>query len=143
MSWLMILGAGAPRPAPTRDAILRELGWRKSGDAYVHPEAVGGRMLPVLRSAQLTARAAPPKVVFGTLHRFGIPFAPQVEGALRGWRPRPNAVHGVAAAALARGWPVWTPNVDLQIERAHEDLTGTPMAVVCPWTSTPWTPRSC
>ena len=133
MAWLMLLGAGASIASPTclpafepiRDEIFSALGWKrdKSGkDVYEHPLPVGGRQLPPLRSSRLSTRSAPPEVVFGTLHRFGVPFAQQVEQKLLRWEPPFNAVHLVAAAALARGWPVWTPNIDLAVERACASL---------------------
>lgn len=131
----MILGAGASIAAPTRipafesmrNAILKELGWTSTDDqssTYEHHQPIRGRTLPPLRSARLSTRAAPPEVVFGTLHRFDIPFAPQVEDSLREWACGYNAVHKAAAETLARGGPVWTSNVDLEIERAYAEVTG-------------------
>jgi hypothetical protein len=64
--------------------------------------------------------------VFGTLRRFGVSFAPQVERMLIEWTPEYNAVHRAAARALERGWPVWTPNIDIAIERQYRELAGRP-----------------
>lgn len=136
----MLLGAGASIASPTclpafepmRDEILAALGWERdnTGDeVYEHEMPIGGRSLPPLRSRRLSTRSAPPEVVFGTLHRFGIPFAQQVEHELLTWAPSFNAVHVVAATALGQGWPVWTPNIDLAVERA------------CTWLGAPWPPR--
>jgi hypothetical protein len=130
---LIMLGAGASRAGPTfmpafdgmRTAILARLGWRwdAGSRSYVHPEPIGRRQFPPLSSARLTARDAPAEVVFGTLHRFEIPFAAQVESTLAEWQPRFNAVHLASATALRGGCPVWTPNIDLGVERACSSPT--------------------
>ena len=128
---MMFLGAGASMASPTnlpgfdslRDAILTGLGWDPTGDGtYIHPEPIGGREFPHLHSSRLSARSAPAEVVFGSLHRFGVPFAPQVERLVLDPRPHFNAVHAAAAAALGNGWPVWTPNIDMAVEDAHRAL---------------------
>jgi hypothetical protein len=133
MEWLLLLGAGASIASPTRlpafepmrDEILAALGWKRdegSEEIYEHRMPLGGLSLPPLRSRRLSTRSAPPEVVFGTLHRFGIPFAEQLEQKLLTWEPSFNAVHVVAATALGLGWPVWTPNVDVAVERASKWL---------------------
>lgn len=91
---------------------------RSEDGTYVRPRPVGGRQLPILSSARLLTRGVPPEVVFGTLHRFGVPFAPLVEELLTSPRPPSNAVHAVSAAALAAGGSVWTPNIDMAVEDA-------------------------
>jgi len=129
--WMMFLGAGASMANPTnipgfdrlRDEILNALGWDKHDDIYVHPKPVGGRDFPDLRSSRLSARFAPAEVVFGTLHRFGVPFASQVERLLLEPRPDFNAVHAVAAAVLAGEGPVWTPNIDVAVEDAYQSAS--------------------
>lgn len=108
-----------------RDEILKALGWDKQNGVYVHPDPIGGRDFPDLRSSRLGARSAPAEVIFGTLHRFGVPFAPQVERLLLEPRPAFNAVHAVAAAVLAGEGPVWTPNIDVAIEDAYQSLSNT------------------
>ena len=131
--WMMFLGAGASMATPTnipafdplRDAILKALGWDKQNDIYVHLEPIGGRNFPALRSSRLSARSAPAEVVFGTLHRFGVPFASQVERLLLEPRPDFNTVHAVAAAVLAGEGPVWTPNIDVAVEDAYQSLANT------------------
>ena len=131
--WMMFLGAGASRAAPTsipafdqlRDAILEQLGWKKQGKTYARAKPIGGRDFPTLQSSRLSVRSAPAEVVFGTLHRFGVPFAPQVERLLLDPRPAFNAVHAVAAAILAGQGRVWTPNIDVAIEDAYQSLSGT------------------
>lgn len=129
----MFLGAGTSLAAPScipafnamRDAILKGLGWESEGKGtYRHPDPIGGQDFPKLLSSRLLARDAPPEVVFGTLHRFGIPFASHIERLLLEPRPAFNAVHVVAAAVLADGGPVWTPNIDVAIEDAYAELTG-------------------
>jgi SIR2-like domain len=131
--WMMFLGAGSSMAAPTnipafdplRDAILEALGWEKKKDTYVHRKPIGGRKFPDLRSSRLSVRSAPPEVVFGTLHRFGVPFASQVERLLLEPRPDFNAVHAVAAAVLAGKGPVWTPNIDVAVEDAYQSQSHT------------------
>jgi hypothetical protein len=131
--WMMFLGAGASMATPTnipgfdqlRDEILNALGWDKHDDIYVHPKPIGGRGFPDLRSSRLTARFAPAEVVFGTLHRFGVPFASQVERLLLEPRPDFNAAHAVAAAVLTREGPVWTPNIDVAVEDAYQSASNT------------------
>ena len=71
-----------------RDAILTGLGWDRTGDeTYIRAEPIGGREFPGLHSSRLSARPAPAEVVFGSLHRFGVPFAPQVERLVLDPRP--------------------------------------------------------
>jgi len=131
--WMMFLGAGASTATPTsipafdplRDAILNALGWDRQNGIYVHTKPIGGRDFPDLRSSRLSARSAPAEVVFGTLHRFGVPFASQVERLLLDPRPDFNAVHAVAAAVLAGEGPVWTPNIDVAVEDAYQSLSNT------------------
>jgi hypothetical protein len=110
---------------PLRDAILKALGWEKQNDIYVHPKPIGGRDFPDLRSSRLSVRSAPAEVVFGTLHRFGVPFASQVERLLLEPRPDFNVVHAVAAAVLAGEGPVWTPNIDVAVEDAYQSRSNT------------------
>src|SRR5215471_12265249 len=94
--WMMFLGAGTSMAAPTnipafdplRDAILEALGWKELKGSWVHPQPIGGLDFPSLRSSRLSARSAPAEVVFGTLHRFGVPFASQMERLIL--EPRPD-----------------------------------------------------
>jgi hypothetical protein len=126
--WLLFLGAGAsavcPTHLPTFDAlstsILVGLGWEpiptKSEKWRIGHTKWRRRQRPDF--PQITTNPEmPPEVVFGTLHRFGVPFAGSVEDIML-TRP-PNAVHDVAAQILASGAPVWTPNVDIAIERRY------------------------
>lgn len=133
---LIVLGAGASIASPTRlpafepmrDELLCALGWlRLPADlgSYRHVVPIGGRSLPLLRSSRLASRGAPPEVVFGALHRFGVPFADHVEECLSGWQLPFNAVHAAAATALHRGARVWSPNVDIAVEQASCELIGT------------------
>jgi hypothetical protein len=110
---------------PLRDAILEVPGWHKQNEIYIHSKPIGGHDFPSIRSSRLSARSAPAEVVFGTLHRFGVPFAPQVERLLLEPRPNFNAVHAVAAAVLADKGPVWTPNIDIAVEDACQSLSDT------------------
>jgi hypothetical protein len=125
--WLLVLGAGAsmgppaelPAFVPVRDAILRALGWLRVPGGYERPTPLGGRMWPPLTSHRLLDRDAPAEVVFGTLARFGVPFAQQLADVLSN-ADRYNAVHLIAARVLASGGTVWTPNVDRLVELACE-----------------------
>lgn len=121
----MAAPANIPAFDPLRNAIFEALGWEKQNEFYIHPQPVGGRDFPGLHSSRLSARSAPAEVVFGTLHRFGVPFASQVERLLLEPRPDFNATHAVAAAILAGQGPVWTPNIDVAIEDAYQSLTST------------------
>src|ERR1017187_6917305 len=124
---LLVLGAGAsmgppaelPAFVPVRDAILRALGWLRVPGGYERPTPLGGRMWPPLTSHRLLDRDAPAEVVFGTLARFGVPFAQQLADVLSN-ADRYNAVHLIAARVLASGGTVWTPNVDRLVEQACE-----------------------
>lgn len=128
---MMVIGAGASIAAPTaipafdpmRNAILKSIGWNLTEDwkYFVHPELVGGKKLPQIPASRVGGRAAPAEVVFGTLHRFGLPFAPAIEALLTDPAPPYNAVHAVAAELLAAGGSVWTPNIDIAVESAFAD----------------------
>ena len=89
--WLLILGAGASVPAPTRlpafDAlstgVLRGIGWRDEWDGDV---GVRYWRHPVYPS--FAAPAMAPEVLFGTLRRFRVEFAGEVARVLRDAPPR-------------------------------------------------------
>jgi hypothetical protein len=126
--WLLFLGAGASAVCPTHlptfdvlsNSILAGLGWARipSGAATSDGRTRWWRPLRPDFPQITTDSLMPPEVVFGTLHRFGVPFAASVE-ALMLDRP-PNAVHDVAARVLAAGAPVWTPNVDTAVELSYQ-----------------------
>lgn len=129
--WLLFLGAGASVAAPASlpdfarlsEGVLGGLGWtwHPSPDP-ARPEMGEWQQAPYppFPPANLAA-----EVLFGTLHSFGAPFAGEVARVLGDAGHRPNAAHHVAAEVLARGGLVWTPNVDLCIERAFAGRMGT------------------
>jgi hypothetical protein len=84
-------------------------------------------MWPPLTSHRLLDRNAPAEVVFGTLARFGVPFADQLVDVLSG-ADSYNAIHLIAARVLATGGTVWTPNVDRLVELAYPSP---PNSLVC------------
>ncbi len=128
--WLLFLGAGASVAAPAclpdfallSEGVLGALGWtwQPSLDPQ-HPE-MGTWEHKVYPSFQPTSFAT--EVLFGTLHSFGLRFAGEVARVLGDGGHEPNAAHHVAAGVLACGGLVWTPNVDLCVERAFADRTG-------------------
>ena len=126
--WLLFLGAGASVASPTRRplflalaaGVLRALGWRpgelEGQKAWIHSR------YPPFSDPDLSA-----EVLFGALRRFGVPFTDQLAGVFAD--ADPNAVHQVAASALAAGGCVWTTNVDTAIEAAcHERGLEPPLA---------------
>lgn len=125
--WLLFLGAGASVAAPAclpdfallSEGVLGALGWtwRPWPDPH-HPE-LGTWEHKIYPSLQPTSLAA--EVLFGTLHSFGVRFTGEVARVLGDAGHEPNAAHHVAGRVLARGGLVWTPNVDLCVERAFAD----------------------
>lgn len=126
--WLLFLGAGASVASPTRRplflalaaGVLRALGWRpgelEGQKAWIHSR------YPPFSDPDLSA-----EVLFGALRRFGVQFTDQLAGVFAD--ADPNAVHQVAASALAAGGCVWTTNVDTAIEAAcHERGLQPPLA---------------
>jgi len=129
-NWLLFLGAGASVSAPAglpdfallSEGVLGALGWtwRPSPDPQ-RPE-LGAWDHAVYPSFEPASFAA--EVLFGTLHGFGVRFAGEVARVLADEHHEPNAAHHVAAGVLACGGLVWTPNVDLCVERAFAGRSG-------------------
>lgn len=115
--WLLVLGAGASTGRPTSlpafpalaAGVLQAIGWRAT-------PTPGGTMWTHGRYPSFSAPDLAPEVLFGTLTRFGLAFAPQIATVLRD-RP-PNAVHHIAGEVLSQRGIVWTTNVDDAIESA-------------------------
>lgn len=137
MDWLLFLGAGASAADPTclpifptlRAEILRQLGWEPRWDdsAPDAPTRWQHKHYPEIVEPD---RFVPPEVVFGTLHRFGVPFARPLE-RLTGENVEPNFLHHVAAGLLRQGAPVWTPNIDVAVEEAYRRRYGEEPERVC------------
>jgi tetratricopeptide (TPR) repeat protein len=127
--WLLFLGAGASVAAPAclpdfallSDGVLGALGWTWQPSQDPGHPGKGEWEHEVYPSFQPASFAA--EVLFGTLHRLGVRFAGEVARVLGDEGHEPNAAHHVAAGVLACGGLVWTPNVDLCVERAFADHT--------------------
>ena len=102
--WLLILGAGASAPAPSgvptfdplAKAILNKLGWHEvtvPDQTTVRPgdlsQTWARRDHPSFPT--ITPRRLPPEVVFGILHRYGVPFATDVRKQFAKWKPNAGA----------------------------------------------------
>lgn len=129
--WLLFLGAGASVAAPAglpdfaklSEGVLGGLGWAWHSSPGPDGSTTGEwQQAPYPPFSRVNLAA---EVLFGTLHSFGAPFAGQVARVLGDAGHQPNAAHYVAAEVLARGGLVWTPNVDLCIERAFAGRAGT------------------
>ena len=148
MTWTLVLGAGASAAAPTRlplfvqirNALLEAMGWhpvetsstligpnQTNGAAYRLRNYPGldGSLFPSLDARRLQ-HGMPPELLFGTLARFGVRFADDIERLMLpyGAHPAFNAAHVVAANVLADDGMVWTPNIDTAVEAAHRHLHG-------------------
>lgn len=153
VTWTLFLGAGASVAAPTRlptflqmrDSILAAMGWAATepGDPAAfrlqHADGLDVREFPPLSRSRLSRQGIPPELLFGTLHRFHVPFARQVQDLMAPpCRLLPhNAVHAVAAQVLHTGGTVWTPNIDVAVENAYGALCGHPAHRVCTGTVRP------
>jgi hypothetical protein len=125
--WLLFLGAGASRPAPSLKppfaplsaAILAEIGWTEITRTQAEIDAGVPRRWRYSRAPYYPDIAdldGAPEVLFGTLAAFGVRFADEVCRVLS--NADPNAVHEVAARVLDTGGCVWTPNIDDAVEAA-------------------------
>ncbi len=131
--WLLFIGAGASRPAPTNlptfsplsIAVLESIGW-ESCDPLPNENAEMRRWQHPgkLRYPDIGQFDTASEVLFGTLTRYGVKFTNEVCRVLSG--ATPNAIHSVAAQVLQSNGLVWTPNIDDAVERACTELGFSP-----------------